>query len=261
MDAYNYSISEYGSRPQNPVRLNGAFLTAEVCVKRFLSVFLLMGGLLAGTSVMGATVLGTGAATSICCASFGAAFWQGFQFTTGSQSASLNSINLAIKTVTTGMTWRLYLDNGGGTPAPGATALATETTPSATYANYTDGNAATLSTITFSGALASYQLAPNTRYVLIFSLSNAGNWVYLSNNPITSTEGWSSTTVRVLTADSGANWTGTQIPFIFNLNATSAPASIPTPAPIPTLSEWAQLLLGLMVMTVIGWHFHRERSY
>ena len=37
--------------------------------------------------------------------------------------------------------------------------------------------------------------------------------------------------------------------------------SIPAPASIPSLSEWAQLMLGLMVLTMIGWHFHRERSY
>ena len=33
------------------------------------------------------------------------------------------------------------------------------------------------------------------------------------------------------------------------------------PASIPSLSEWAQLMLGLMVMMLIGWHFHREPSY
>jgi len=35
----------------------------------------------------------------------------------------------------------------------------------------------------------------------------------------------------------------------------------PTPSAVPTLSEWSQMLLGLMVMTVIGWHFHKQRSY
>jgi len=35
----------------------------------------------------------------------------------------------------------------------------------------------------------------------------------------------------------------------------------PAPSAVPTLSEWAQLMLGLMVMTMVGWHFHRERSY
>jgi hypothetical protein len=40
------------------------------------------------------------------------------------------------------------------------------------------------------------------------------------------------------------------------------PVGIAVPATaVPTLSEWAQLMLALMVMTVIGWHFHRERSY
>ena len=35
----------------------------------------------------------------------------------------------------------------------------------------------------------------------------------------------------------------------------------PSPSSVPSLSEWTQLLLGLMVMMLIGWHFHRERSY
>jgi hypothetical protein len=32
-------------------------------------------------------------------------------------------------------------------------------------------------------------------------------------------------------------------------------------ASVPSLSEWTQLLLALMVMTLISWQFHRERSY
>ena len=31
------------------------------------------------------------------------------------------------------------------------------------------------------------------------------------------------------------------------------------PSAVPTLSEWSQMLLGLMVMTLLGWHFHRQR--
>jgi len=38
-------------------------------------------------------------------------------------------------------------------------------------------------------------------------------------------------------------------------------APSPTAQAVPSLSEWAQLMLALIVMTVIGWHFHRERSY
>jgi hypothetical protein len=33
------------------------------------------------------------------------------------------------------------------------------------------------------------------------------------------------------------------------------------PSVIPSLSEWAQLLLAFMVLAMVGWHFHRERSY
>ena len=33
------------------------------------------------------------------------------------------------------------------------------------------------------------------------------------------------------------------------------------PASIPSLSEWAQMLLALMVLAMIGLHFHRDRSY
>jgi hypothetical protein len=46
-----------------------------------------------------------------------------------------------------------------------------------------------------------------------------------------------------------------------SLYAISALLTVAAPSAVPTLSEWAQLMLGLMVLTMIGWHFHRERSY
>ena len=47
-------------------------------------------------------------------------------------------------------------------------------------------------------------------------------------------------------------------PSIFN--GTGQISGIPLNT-IPSLSEWTQLLLALMVLSAIGWHFHRERSY
>ena len=41
----------------------------------------------------------------------------------------------------------------------------------------------------------------------------------------------------------------------------SPPTPAPTPSAVPTLSEWSQMLLGLLVMTLLGWHFHKQRSY
>ena len=44
-------------------------------------------------------------------------------------------------------------------------------------------------------------------------------------------------------------------------NVTLSPSVAPAPAAVPTLSEWSQMLLGLLVMTLLGWHFHKQRSY
>ena len=44
------------------------------------------------------------------------------------------------------------------------------------------------------------------------------------------------------------------------LTLTSMIAQV-TPSAIPSLSEWSQMLLGLLVMTLLGWHFHKQRSY
>ena len=56
-----------------------------------------------------------------------------------------------------------------------------------------------------------------------------------------------------------ANWTN-PAPFTRTCSA-AAPAPAPTAQAIPTLSEWTQLLLGLMVMATLGWYWNRERSY
>ena len=47
-----------------------------------------------------------------------------------------------------------------------------------------------------------------------------------------------------------------------SLYAISALLTVaPAAQAVPTLSEWSQMLLALMVMTLIGWHFHKQRSY
>ena len=37
--------------------------------------------------------------------------------------------------------------------------------------------------------------------------------------------------------------------------------ALSTSSAVPSLSEWTQLMLGLMVMATLGWHWNRERSY
>ena len=81
--------------------------------------------------------------------------------------------------------------------------------------------------------------------------------VYVSGQSLSGTGTYSSTTIAALGMTPGTyTWTwGT------GGSTDSFVLTIESPAAVPTLSEWAQLMLALMVMTVIGWHFHRERSY
>ena len=55
--------------------------------------------------------------------------------------------------------------------------------------------------------------------------------------------------------------TGTYTYTLTNDTITVIIGSASAPSAVPTLSEWGQLLLGLMVMMLIGWHLYRERSY
>jgi hypothetical protein len=38
------------------------------------------------------------------------------------------------------------------------------------------------------------------------------------------------------------------------------PAPAPASSAVPSLSEWAQLMLGLMVLTMIGWQWRKQQS-
>lgn len=75
------------------------------------------------------------------------------------------------------------------------------------------------------------------------------------NPPLSNSGGSVSLTASVGTFNGTTSLTGAES------RAATMSGSIPAPAAIPTLSEWSQMLLGLMVLSMIGWHFHRERSY
>ena len=236
-------------------------------MKRFLSVFLLMSGLLVAGGAKAGLVLGTGALSNNISNNIQVdnIQWPGFQFTTGSSQASLQSIDIAFTSdVTDNYTFRLYAASVSGLPVNGATPLATYTASTISTTAY-NSNLATLTTINFGGALSSYQLAANTSYVLVVEGSAVNNQYFVNNNQLATqlnSSGWSSSLGFLVTSDSGQTWTdlGNQGAFIFNLSATTNSPTV-SPAPIPTLSEWAQLLLALMVLAMVGWHFHRERSY
>ena len=40
----------------------------------------------------------------------------------------------------------------------------------------------------------------------------------------------------------------------------TVPAPTPSPSAVPTLSEWAQLMLGLMVISMLGWQWRKQQN-
>jgi hypothetical protein len=83
---------------------------------------------------------------------------------------------------------------------------------------------------------------------------------YNSGGNVSASSTWNGATISSLGLTSGTyvfTWGVDTLTIII----PSGGASCVTAQAVPSLSEWKQLMLGLMVMTVIGWHFHRERNY
>ena len=103
-------------------------------------------------------------------------------------------------------------------------------------------------------------LSPNTGYALGVSSDSAGiAWWRGAGTPV-GYNGFSYDTFYASSSGGSGPWTspsnyGNAVEIL-----VSTVNPVP-PAPIPTLSEWAQLLLALMVLAIVSWHFHRERSY
>ena len=157
-------------------------------------------------------------------------------------------------------TFRLYFSNSSGIPDNNATPLATYTASSISTTAY-NNSLGTLTTINFGGALSSYQLAANTSYVLaVQGQAASGQSFVVSQSQTLATQlnssGWTSSNGAIVGL-SGALWLNQPSnAFIFNLSATT---NSPTPSAVPSLSEWAQLMLALMVIG-IAWHFHNNRQ-
>jgi len=83
---------------------------------------------------------------------------------------------------------------------------------------------------------------------------------YVSGAQLTSSQTWNGATLALLGLTVGT-YTFSYGTAPNNDSFVVIVGNSPTPAAVPSLSEWAQLMLGLMVMMLIGWHFHRERSY
>ncbi len=122
--------------------------------------------------------------------------------------------------------------------------------PTSTVNTYSGGNL---------GSIATTTLLPNTQYAIV--LRGASIVMFfggLSSNTYTATDGWTYVGSSY-SSNSGISWTTTQQPFFFIAGITTL-SMAPTAKAIPTLSEWSQMLLGLMVLTMIGWQWRKQQS-
>ena len=195
-------------------------------MKRFLSVFLLLAG---GLLVTG----GANAALTITLSQSGSDV-------VGTASGSVN---------TTGATCGAFSDQAQLIPSSGYAIVGTTGSGTQRYCSLTSGP-----TSFGSGGSAAPSSSAGDRAgvglgAYLFLPTN-----YSSGTPISGTSTWAVQTFTTLGLT-----VGTYTFTIPNDTVTLIVGS--SPSAVPTLSEWAQLMLALMVMTVIGWHFHRERSY
>lgn len=82
---------------------------------------------------------------------------------------------------------------------------------------------------------------------------------YSSGANVSASSTWNGATISSLGLTSGTyvfTWAGDSLTIII----PSGGASCVTAAAIPTLSEWTQLMLGLMVMTMAGWQWRKKQS-
>ena len=132
----------------------------------------------------------------------------------------------------------------------------------------------TKTTISLAGSIVTTNVAPTLTSYGGFFLVQGGVYInpdqYPSNNRFD--EGVPGTlnltgTITGLTCATTYNvyttygYTNGTYPFGVKGPISITTSSCPAPSAVPTLSEWTQLLLALMTIMLVGWHFHRERSY
>ena len=115
----------------------------------------------------------------------------------------------------------------------------------------------------FTFDIPNWQLAANTTYALVGRSTDANpvKWANIelgsppSDYSAQAQNGFSfsSSTAFYTTQSQPTTWLSTA--------ATNNSVEMKFAVAVPTLSEWSQMLLALMTIMLVGWHFHRERSY
>ena len=120
--------------------------------------------------------------------------------------------------------------------------------PAVTSISPTSGSTAGGTPVTITGT----DLTGATGITVGGAACTAVNVASATSATCTTPAGTAGTASVVVTTGGGSNAANT----LFTYTTPS-----PTPSAVPTLSQWAQLMLGLMVMATLGWYWNRERSY
>ena len=135
---------------------------------------------------------------------------------------------------------------GGLLVAGGANAanVATITTTNCGFGTYSqttvNGSVGDTFTITSTASGCSFFTSSNTN---VLTVANNGNTVI--NVPLLVTLVGSGTAI---------------LDFGFPAITVTVAAPAPTAQAVPSLSEWAQLMLGLMVISMLGWQWRKQQS-
>jgi hypothetical protein len=110
-----------------------------------------------------------------------------------------------------------------------------------------------VTTLTIAGTNFDTTAGNNT---VVFNLGAAGTVAAATATQLTVTLNTPPTSIGSLTAVVTTNGqsSGSAV-------QVATVVSAPTAKAIPSLSEWTQLLLALITIMLVVWHFHRERSY
>ena len=167
----------------------------------------------------------------------GAITWSIFQGTTPAggfpAGSTLKSMTLVLSNFTT---------TGTGLVQDLAVAVA-PSTPTQTNATFSTNNTGAGATTWFTaGTVQNWLSGPNGFPVLGTNTMTVASTVALSGLQLY---------VGNAYTDNNANWTGT-LTVVYNDGVT--------PSAVPTLSEWAQLMLGLMVLSMLGWQWRKQQN-
>jgi len=239
-------------------------LLLGVLVRRLLSVFLLLGGLF--VVARGALADITNVTGSTMTASNGYPFnssnYAAIVFQTGTSSTVIDSVSVALTGLPSAGSGTFTMELWNASSGVPTSVVASVSSLTGNYGNFPSSTVNTYSAGSL-GAIATTTLPPNRQYAIVLMSASTSNIYFadLLSNLYTVTDGWSY--VNSLSKSGSSNWSSTINLYYIAAITTQAPAPAPAPtaAAVPTLSECTQLLLALMVLTMIGWHFHRERSY